>query len=150
METISALLATCAENSPIIGEFLNLRLSKQWWGWWFETASRPLWRHSNGFLNWHWTHRVESYGCRVCLVQCSSLNPKGIGEFGHCSDVIVSAMVSKSPASWVFAQPVPRRWPLRFSSQRASNAENVFIWWCYHAGSNLKNIIKYESCTYLF
>ena len=25
----------------------NKRLSKQWWGWWFETPSRPLWRHSN-------------------------------------------------------------------------------------------------------
>ena len=25
----------------------NKRLSKQWWGWWFETLSRPLWRHGN-------------------------------------------------------------------------------------------------------
>ena len=23
----------------------NKRLSKQWWGWWFETPSRPLWHH---------------------------------------------------------------------------------------------------------
>ena len=27
----------------------NKRLSKQWWGWWFETASSPLWRHCNIF-----------------------------------------------------------------------------------------------------
>ena len=64
METFSALLALCAGNSPVPGEFpaqrpvtlsfgvffdlrLNKRLSKQWWGWWFETLSRPLWRHSN-------------------------------------------------------------------------------------------------------
>ena len=26
---------------------LNKRLSKQSWGWWFETLSCPLWRHSN-------------------------------------------------------------------------------------------------------
>ena len=26
---------------------LNKRLSKQWWGWWFETPSRPLLRHCN-------------------------------------------------------------------------------------------------------
>ena len=26
---------------------LNERLSKQSWGWWFETPSRPLWRHRN-------------------------------------------------------------------------------------------------------
>ena len=52
METFSALLAICAGNSPVIGEFhaqrpvtrsfdvffdlrLNKRLSKQWWSWWF-------------------------------------------------------------------------------------------------------------------
>ena len=64
MEASSALLAICAENSPVTGEFpaqrpvtrslnvffdlrLNKRLSKQWRGWWFETPSRPLWRHCN-------------------------------------------------------------------------------------------------------
>ena len=26
---------------------LNKQLSKQSWGWWFETPSRPLWRHCN-------------------------------------------------------------------------------------------------------
>ena len=26
---------------------INKWLSKQWWSWWFETPSRPLWRHSN-------------------------------------------------------------------------------------------------------
>ena len=64
METISALLAICAGNSPVPGEFPaqrpvtrgfdvffeqrpNKRLSKQSWGWWFETRSRLLWRHRN-------------------------------------------------------------------------------------------------------
>ena len=64
METFSALLAICAGNSPVPGEFpaqrpvtrsfdvffdlrLNKRLSKQWWDWWFETLSHPLWRHRN-------------------------------------------------------------------------------------------------------
>ena len=64
METFSALLASCAWNSPVPGEFHtqrpvtrsfdvffdlrpNKRLSKQWWGWWFETPSCPLWRHCN-------------------------------------------------------------------------------------------------------
>ena len=58
------LLATCTGNSPVTGEFpaqrpmtrsfdvffylcLNIRLSKQSWGWWFETPSCPLWRHCN-------------------------------------------------------------------------------------------------------
>ena len=65
METFSALLAICAGNSPVPGEFpaqrpvtrsldvfcdlrLNKRLNKQWWGCWFETPSPPLWRHRNG------------------------------------------------------------------------------------------------------
>ena len=65
MKTFSALLAICARNSPVIGEFpaqrpvtrsfevffdlrLNKLLCKQWWGWWFETPSRRLWRHCNG------------------------------------------------------------------------------------------------------
>ena len=28
---------------------LNKRLSKQPWGWWFETAGRSLWRHRNDY-----------------------------------------------------------------------------------------------------
>ena len=64
METFSALLAIVAGNSLVTDEFpaqrsvtqgfdvfvdvhLNTRLSKQWWGWWFETPSRPLWCQCN-------------------------------------------------------------------------------------------------------
>ena len=59
METFSALLALCAGNSRVSGVtwsfdvFFDLcpnqRLSKQWLGWWFETLSCSLWRHSNDF-----------------------------------------------------------------------------------------------------
>ena len=62
MEIFSTLLALCVGTSPATGEFpaqwpatrsfdvffdvcLNKRLSKQYWGWWFETQSRSLWRH---------------------------------------------------------------------------------------------------------
>ena len=64
METVSALLALCAGNSPVTGEFpaqrpvtrsydaffdlrLNKGLSKQLWGWWLETPTGPLRRHCN-------------------------------------------------------------------------------------------------------
>ena len=30
---------------------LNKRLSRQWWGCWFETLSRPLWSHRNVLHN---------------------------------------------------------------------------------------------------
>ena len=66
MKTFPALLAFCVGNSPVPGEFpaqrpvtlsfdvffhlrLNKWLSKQSWGWWLETLSRPLWRHRNGY-----------------------------------------------------------------------------------------------------
>ena len=54
METFSASLAICADKGQWRGALmfslicLNKRLSKQSWGWWFETPSRPLWRHCNG------------------------------------------------------------------------------------------------------
>ena len=38
---------------------LNKRLSKQSWGWWFETISRPLWRHRNAALNPQATNGVS-------------------------------------------------------------------------------------------
>ena len=64
METFSALLALCVGNSLVTGEFLsqrlvmwsfdvffdlclNIRLSKQSWGWGFEMPSRSLWHHCN-------------------------------------------------------------------------------------------------------
>ena len=57
METLSALLAICAGNSPVmwrgalmlslIRVWINGRVNKQSWGWWFETLSRPSWRHRN-------------------------------------------------------------------------------------------------------
>ena len=64
IEAFPALLAICAGNSPVAGEFplqrpvtrsfdvnfdlrQNERLCKQSWGWWFQTLLCPLWRHSN-------------------------------------------------------------------------------------------------------
>ena len=64
METFSTLLAICAGNSPVSGEFPaqrpvkqsfdvffdlnpNKRLSKQWSGWWFETPLCPLCLYRN-------------------------------------------------------------------------------------------------------
>ena len=81
METFSALLAICAGNSPVTGEFhaqrpatrsfdvffdlrLNKRLSKQSWGWRFETPG-DLRRHRAHYdvtvmYISHWAARVNS------------------------------------------------------------------------------------------
>ena len=37
--------ASDAELWCFLNLHLNKRFSKQWWGWWFEAPSRPLWRH---------------------------------------------------------------------------------------------------------
>ena len=63
-KAFSVLLALCAGNSPVTGEFPaqrpvtrsfdvffdllpNKRLSEQSRGWWFETPSCSVWRHCN-------------------------------------------------------------------------------------------------------
>ena len=85
MKTFYALLAICAGNSPVPGEFpaqrpvtrsfdiffdlrLNKRLSKQSWGWWFETPSRPLWRHRNATsMTWQ-GFMIYIYLCSIICV----------------------------------------------------------------------------------
>ena len=108
---ISALLAICAENSPVPGEFpaqrpvtqsfdvfLDLRpkkrLSKQSWGWWFETLSCSLWRHRNEFghscegfdilhvnlrILWRW------YVSKFALYRCNLIRDSFKKNlFSHC------------------------------------------------------------------
>ena len=76
IETFSALLAICAGNSPVPGEFpsqrpvtrsfdvffdlrLNKRLRKQSWGWWFDTLLCPLWRHCNEEQELPWRKQIR-------------------------------------------------------------------------------------------
>ena len=83
METFSALLAICAGNSPVPGEFPTQRpvtrsfdvffdlrpnklLSKQWWGWWLETSSCSLWRHGNVAIR-YWSDFVWDVITYPCL-----------------------------------------------------------------------------------
>ena len=87
MEAFSALLVLCAGNPPVPGDFPaqrpvtqsfdvffylhpNERLSKQSWGWWFETPWLPLWRHSNILHNTHNRHIIAHPWGRgmICLI----------------------------------------------------------------------------------
>ena len=172
METFSALLALCAGNSPVPGEFPaqrpvrrsfdvffdlrpNKRLSKQSWGWWFETPSRSLWRHCNGVTNlgflkrgilvvlcvWPWAF---FYNIRLTSYHGNPL---------HWRHNDQARWRLKSPASRLFAQPpvcsgrdqekhqgsallafVRESTGHRLiKKKKASNAENVSIWWRHHA-----------------
>ena len=81
METFSALLAICAGNSPVSGEFpaqrpvtrsfdvffdlcLSKRLIKDSWGWRFEMPLHSLWCHCNG--NTSVTH-FKLQSCKTSL-----------------------------------------------------------------------------------
>ena len=83
MKRFSALLALCAGNSPVTGEFPAQRpvtrsfdvsfdlcmkkwLSKQSRGWWFETQSWSLWRHSNDCV-------CQMIGHCTFLIGCSDI-----------------------------------------------------------------------------
>ena len=88
---ISASLALCAGNSPVTGDFpaqrsvtrsfdvffdlcQNKRLSKQSWGWWFETPSCSLWRHCNDdYIPWKIMEVITS----LCLNVSITMSTKG-------------------------------------------------------------------------
>ena len=89
METFSALLAICVGNSPVPGEvpaqrpvrrnfdvFFDLRqskrVSKQWWGWWFETPSCPLWRHCND-VPLHLNYDHDGLRTWKCFSDCCAI-----------------------------------------------------------------------------
>ena len=82
METLFALLAICAGNSPATGELpsqrpvtrsfdvffdlrLNKRLSKQSRRRWFETQSRSSWRHCNVYKSLALEIRAPRGACFV-------------------------------------------------------------------------------------
>ena len=110
LETFSALLALCEGNPPAIDGFLsqgpvtrglnvffdlrlNKRLNKQSSHRWFETPSRPLWRHWNGVQTASMRHvhlkesrrnllvfAVQHTGSGESRIQVSSLPPRWKSE----------------------------------------------------------------------
>ena len=106
METFSALLAICAGNSPVIGEFhaqrpetrsfdvffdlrRNKRLYKQSWGWLLETLWRPLWRHCNVISFWKQQQRRK-----YLSVMWYILNLSCAGKFVMPTDLLRGREIS--------------------------------------------------------
>ena len=149
--TFSALLALCEGNSPVTGEFPtqrlakrsfdvffdlrpNDRLSRQWWGWWFETPPCPLWRHIN-VTTWSMCilHGTYSINCgsemhrKISNISCNksqNLNDSRlVSQFLFMSsDQFIHSTALKSIQSYakdIFAQ-------LKFSTT-----------WRYHSHSRL-------------
>ena len=118
METFSGLLALCAGNSPVIGEFpsqrpvtrsfdgfvdlrLNERLSKQSWGWWFEAPSCSLWRHCNVYQH----NQVNS----LCIT------PASTESYSNPIFHTFSCFILWQRMEWhcVIVVPVPKRYTVR-------------------------------------
>ena len=143
METFSALLAICAGNSPVPGEFpaqrhvtrsfdvffdlcLNKPLSKQSWGWRFERLSRPLWRLCNA----------------TCALIFAGLLRMSISKFqivNHFTFLTIhfldrERLVCHQPDVSLLIQHIRRQWfPNRWidkqiSFKRLGNINTEFIW----------------------
>ena len=119
---------------------LNQRLSKQSWGWWFETLSRPLWRHYNASGTCHPVLYDHEWTCAFS------------SQWRHNGRL-------KSPASPLFYQrfihaqikeniKAPRPCPFsgnspgtgEFPAQMASIVENVSIWWRHYVSGTIRKV----------
>ena len=58
---------------------LNKRLSKQPWGWWFETLSWSLWRQCNDEKLWYCLWLSCCHLCRYWLTTCSATSDTKVG-----------------------------------------------------------------------
>ena len=141
---------------------LNERLNKQSWGWWFATPSHPLYPHSNGlpfplpsqrrikvswqrcggasWLNWwltptlRWRHNecdgVSNHQPQDCL-----LNRLSRRRSKDTSKLRVTGLCEGNSAVTI-----------EFPSQRASDAENVSIWWRHYAYLILISVGVWGTC----
>ena len=132
MEAFSVLLTIC--DSPVTGEFpiqrtvtrsfdvffdlrLNKRLSKQSWGRWFETPSRPLWRHYNVLL-------------RVKILKVKNLRFKFPGNFAGWHSVLALHMILTQQRVWHPAEMIHirHRCELSWESRRLrSSVIGLFV-----------------------
>ena len=109
---------------------LNKQLSKQWWGWWFETSSCSLWGHCNETPYRHQRHyNNNGYTLPIILVDATQANARGgrspivslvctgLPLFGHQSVVIGT---NNGPWSTLFGDILIFQWT--FSCFRTAGA----------------------------
>ena len=145
METCSALLTICAGNSPVLCEFpaqrpvmwsfgvffdlrLNKRLSKQSWGWWFETLPRPFWRHSNVYDTSNYIHYIDV----IMSAAASQITGISIIYSILCSGA--DQIKHQSSASLAFVRGI-HRWPVD-SPHKEPVTRKISICWRHHVHEN--------------
>ena len=127
IETFSALQALCVGNSPVTDEFptqrsvrqsldvffdlcLSKRLSKQLWGWWFETPSGSLWRHCNGVSVVGLEIIVKALGTLIMLTSVKNIVWHTIFTYkDKCVILIINncqqGWIRKYRANWIIHIP---------------------------------------------
>ena len=134
---------------------LNKRLSKQSGRRWFETPSPSLWRHFNGL---QWIHiPCTLLGCVVfccgCNISSHSIHTQAAPLQWHHNDCdgVSNHQPDDCLLNRLFGCRSKEASKLRVTglcegnssvtgespAHRASNAENVFIWWRHHAKTSL-------------
>ena len=129
IETFSKLLALCAGNSPVTGEFptqrpvtrsfdvffdlhLIKRLSKHSLGWWFETLPRSLWRHCNDCTVFTlpiyvcWSYMWQCWPCDWLTIQHED-QPGIVFHPKHTTIHVSSTKLNQYPK--LFSYPIYRR-----------------------------------------
>ena len=105
----------------------NKQLSKQWWGWWSETPSCPLWRHRNG---------------RAICASTRSLDARKNESL--CEELCVRACDMQCAARIVFradSRFAPRQW------ETALLCNGVSHWLGASLKSALMFILRYWLCS---
>ena len=54
---------------------LNKRVSKQSWGWWFETPARPLWHHNNAMTCFYFTMTLTTSHTSIFCMGAVGISP---------------------------------------------------------------------------
>ena len=72
---------------------LNKRLSKQSWGWWFETPSRPSWRHCNACES-------QRYQFCFCCVMNASDGENFLTHWDRDKMATISQTIFSNRFSW--------------------------------------------------
>ena len=131
-ETFFALLALCAGNSQVTGEFpsqrpvkrrfdvffylcLNKRFSKQAWGCWFETPSRWLWRlcNANG-EQWVWRHTHWGQVTHICVSKLTIIDSDNCMSPGRPLAIIwTTEILSIVPLGTNFSESAIRTFPFK-------------------------------------
>ena len=88
--------ASDAELWCLLSSALNKRLRKQWWGWWFETPSYPLWRHSNDLRDLEVTISQWVYDSQYQFDGNIGL----LSDFRSWNGSVVFAHTMKTQPSW--------------------------------------------------